>query len=164
MAGDWTEPVEVQHDMKRCVAYRARLNGDSLVVRVALEPGWHTFAMDNKERALEKLAGRQSLGIDQPTEISLSEGLEGVGSWQQTPPKDFSRAELRWYAWGFEEEAMFAVKVKRTGAGPAQIGIRGQACTQTTCKNIDVAISLPLASASASGEIDVKGLIPVRSN
>ena len=40
-----------------------------------LQPGWHTFAMDNERRAAEKLAGKTSLGIDQPTQIKVSGGL-----------------------------------------------------------------------------------------
>ena len=35
-----------------------------------------TFAMDNKVRADEKLAGKPSLGIEKPTGITLAEGLE----------------------------------------------------------------------------------------
>src|SRR5438270_2339947 len=89
--GDWTGAVEVRHEENLCLSYQARLNGPFLVVRATLEPGWHTFAMDNKQRAAEKLAGKQSLGIDHPTEIILSGGLETIAPWYQSPPKDFSR-------------------------------------------------------------------------
>ena len=58
--------------------------------------------MDNRIRAEEKLAGKKSLGIDHPTEIKVSGGLEVEGPWHQTNPKDFSRPELRWFSWGFE--------------------------------------------------------------
>ena len=78
-AGDWTMPVEVRHEVARCLSYRARLSGQYLVVQATLEPGWHTFAMDNSQRAKEKLAGKQSLGIERPTEIKVSQGLEVVG-------------------------------------------------------------------------------------
>lgn len=164
-AGDWTEPVEVRYELKRCVSYRARQSGQFLVVEVTLNPGWHTFTMDNKRRAAEKLAGRRSLGIDLPTEISLFQGLEVAGPWHQSPPKDFSRPELRWFSWGFENQALFVAKVRRSGAGPARIAIRGQACTETSCKNIDVEISVPLVDLSADAapsDVDLKTLIQVR--
>jgi hypothetical protein len=155
------EVVEVRHDDMLCVSYRARLDGPYLVVRAALEPGWHTFAMDNKVRAIEKLAGKPSLGIDHPTEITLTGGMEAAGPWYQSAPKDFSKPELRWFSWGFERQAVFATKIRRQGTGPTRIAIKGQACTETTCKNIDVALSLPAASADSSG-INLKDLVQVR--
>jgi len=163
-ASDWTEPVEVLHEHRPCVSYRARLDGEFLVVQAKIEAGWHTFVMDNKERSTEKLAGKQSLGVDGPTEITLTDGLEVAGPWHQSSPKDFSKPELRWYSWGYEGDARFAAKMRRTGTGPAQIGIRGQACTETTCKNIDVTISLPVSAASgAARDVDLTTLIPVRA-
>ena len=162
-AGEWTAPVEVLHEYQRCISYRARLDGEYLVVQATIEPGWHTFVMDNKQRAAEKLAGRQSLGVDGPTEIALSQGLEIAGPWYQSQLKDFSKPELRWYSWGFEGEARFVAKMRRSGPGPAQVGIRGQACTETICKNIDVAISLPFATAAGEPSgVDLKGLVEVR--
>jgi len=165
-AGDWTTPVEVRHEVTRCLSYRARLSGQFLVVQASLEPGWHTFAMDNSDRAKEKLAGKQSLGIERPTEIKVSQGLEIVGKWYQTPPKDATRPELNWFTWIFENEALFAAQVRHAGAAPARIAVRGQACTESICKNIDVEISLPLASAAsakaASSDIDLQTLVQVR--
>jgi hypothetical protein len=163
-AGQWTEPVEVRQEETLCLVYRARLDGQFLVVRASIEPGWHTFSMDNKLRADEKLAGKPSLGIDRPTEITVTGGLEIAGPWRQLPPKDFSKPDLRWFSWGYEGEALFAAPVRNTGKAPAEIGIRGQACTETSCKNIDVSITLPARSqtnSSAAG-IDLKKLIPVR--
>jgi DsbC/DsbD-like thiol-disulfide interchange protein len=164
-AGEWTQPVEVRHEVQRCVSYRARLQGEYLLVEATLEPGWHTFAMDNERRAAEKLAGRQSLGIDQPTQIGVGEGLEVGGGWLQTAPRDFSKPELRWYSFGFDKKALFAAKVRRSGTGAARITVRGQACTETTCKNIDVALSLPLAGAGRQSDAapqELKTLVPVR--
>jgi len=163
-AGDWTEPVEVRQELKRCVSYRARLSGEFLVIQAIHEAGWHTYAMDNKQRALEKLAGKKSLGIDRPTEITLSEGLELAGSWYQSPPKDFSKPGLRWFSWGFEGQAVFVAKVQLSGAGPARVTLRGQACTEATCKNIDVEISVPLAGkhSVSAPDIDFKALVRVR--
>jgi DsbC/DsbD-like thiol-disulfide interchange protein len=160
-AADWTDPVEVRHEMKRCVSYRARLSGEFVVVQVNLEPGWHTFAMDNSRRAAERLAGQQSLGVEQPTQITVSQGLEVTGPWHQTQPKDFSKPELRWFSWGFDQQAVFVAKVHRSGAGPAQVAIRGQACTESTCKNIDIAVTLPLAGKDLESP-DLKSLVQVR--
>ena len=66
-----------------------------------------------------KLAGKKSLGIDRPTEIVASGGMQTVGPWYQSPPKDFSQPELRWFSWGFERQALFVAKVRRAAAGPA---------------------------------------------
>ena len=154
--------AEVRHDDNLCLAYQASLEGDYLVVRAAIEPGWHTFAMDNEQRAKEKLAGKMSLGIDRQTEIAVSGGLATAGGWYQTPPKDFSKPELRWFSWGFEKEAVFAAKVRRTGAAPAKIQIKGQACTETTCKNIDVEMMLAAGKLQPGSEALLKNLTAVR--
>ena len=162
LAAAWTNPVEVHHDDNLCLSYQARLDGSYLVVRANVQPGWHTFSMDNKVRAEEKLAGRKSLGIDRPTEIVVTGGLETAGPWLQSPPKDFSKPELRWFSWGFERQALFAAKVRRKGAAPAHIALRGQACTDTTCKNIDVELTVTAGkNDTAPSELDVKSLIPV---
>ena len=164
-AGDWTDPAEVRQEQKRCVSYRAKLDGAFLVIEATHEVGWHTYAMDNKERALEKLAGKKSLGIDGPTQFTLNGGLELVGPWYQSPPKDFSKPELRWFSWGFEGRALFVAKVRRSGEGPARIAVRGQACTETTCKNIELELVLRLDDAreeSQPSNIDLKTLVQVR--
>ena len=162
LGGDWTSPVEVRHYVQKCVSYRARLAGDVLVIQATHEAGWHTFAMDNKLRAREKLAGKRSLGIDGPTEIAVTQGLELAGPWHQSVPKEFSKPELRWYSWGFDGQVLFAAKVRRVGAGPANVAVRGQACSDTTCKNIDLAISIPLGGTAGKSDIDFKSLIQVR--
>ena len=165
LAAAWSAPVEVHQNDNLCLSYQARLDGSYLVVRANLEPGWHTFSMDNKRRAEEKLAGKKSLGIDRQTEIVVTGGLETEGPWLQTPPQDFSKPALRWFSWGFERQALFAVKTKRTGAAPAHLAVRGQACTDTTCKNIDVEISLPVGAQNTdtpSTETDIKSLVQVR--
>lgn len=163
LAADWSTPASVLHEMKPCVTYRARVDGDTLVIQASLQPGWHTFAIDNERRAAEKLAGKPSLGIDQPTQIKVSRGLEVTGGWYQSIPKDFSKPDLRWFSWGFETEAIFAAKVRQEGSGPAHIEIRGQACTETTCKNIEVSLSLPVSGLDkGSPAADLKTLVPVR--
>jgi hypothetical protein len=159
--GEWSDAVEVRHDENLCVSYQARLDGPYLVVRATLGSGWHTFAMDNKTRAEKALGGKRSLGIDHPTEVVLSGGLETVGPWYQTPPKDFSKPELRWFSWGFEQQALFVTKVRRTG--PGRLSIRGQACTESTCKNIDVGMPAPAGDKDSDlSEINLKSLTQVQ--
>jgi len=160
-AAEETDTAQVWHDTTLCVTYRARVAGDYLVIDVTHEPPWHTYAMDNELRAKEKLAGKQSLGIDRPTSVAVSGGLELAGGWHQTPPKDLSKPELRWFTWGYEGKSQFAAKVKR-GSGPVQLQIRGQACTDTTCKNINVSLTLPAGSADSGPPVDLKNLVPVR--
>lgn len=144
LSADWTEPVHVRHELKPCISYRAKLAGGYLIVEATLDEGWHTFALDNQKRADEKLAGKKALGIDRETSIQLSNGLSATGGWLQTAPTDFSKPELRWFTWGFETKAYFAAKVNPSGAGPAQLTIKGQACTESVCKNIDVDLAVPL--------------------
>jgi hypothetical protein len=158
LAGDWSAPVEVRHEEDVAVAYQARIDGQWLLVRVKVGNGWHTFCMDNKRRADEKRAGKQALSVDKPTEIVAS-GVEVEGPWYQSEPKDFSHPELRWFSWGFDKEAVFAAKVRSGRSG--RLTIKGQACTDAICKNIDVTVPVP-AGGNSPAEIDVKTLVPVR--
>ncbi|MDQ6705441.1 MAG: protein-disulfide reductase DsbD N-terminal domain-containing protein [Acidobacteriota bacterium] len=164
LGAEWSDPVEVHYDEKRCVTYRAQWTGGVLEVQATLDPGWHTFAMDNKERQREKLAGKPSLGIEKATEIEVGGGLAATGTWLQSPPKNFSKPELRYYSWGFDNQAVFAVKARPVGSGPARITVRGQACSDAICKNIDIPILLPVTSAkrASAADLDLKSLIPVR--
>ena len=162
-AGEWSAPVDVRHDDKVVLSYRAKWDGDYLVVRADIQPGWHTFVMDNEQRLQEKLKGKQSLGIEKSTEITAANGLSVTGPWLQSMPKDFSRPELRWFTWGFEREAMFAAKARKTGQGPAQVELTAQACAADICKNIDVEMAVPL-SPDKPGQLswDPKLLQPVK--
>jgi len=157
---DWSEPVEVRMGDELCVVYQSKLAGDALVVRVTPAKGWHTFTMDNERRAKEALNGKMVLGVDGPTVVSLGEGLKTTGDWLQSEPDDFSKPELRWYSWGYEDPALFAVRVERSGSGAALIGVRGQACDATRCKNIDVEWLQSLGGGAT--DADLSGLIPVR--
>ena len=155
---DWTAPVAVTHDDKPCISYRAKVTGGYVLVEAKLEPGWHTFTLDNDKRAAEKLAGKKALGVDKPTTVAL-QGLETAGAWLQSEPKDFSQPEIRMFTWGFEKQAIFAVPVKRI-EGALQLRIRGQACTESVCKNID--LTLPLSASAGSAAPNLNGLSPVR--
>ena len=163
-AAEWSQPAEVRHDDKLVLTYRAKLEGDYLIVRAAIEPGWHTFVMDNKQREQEKLAGKPSLGIEKSTEIKAVKGLALAPPWLQAPPKDFSQPEIRHFTWGYEREATFAAKARRSGAGPAQVQVEAQACAAEICKNIDVTLTIPSAAAKSgtSDVVNVKALVPVR--
>jgi DsbC/DsbD-like thiol-disulfide interchange protein len=163
-AAEWSQPAEVRHDDKLVLTYRAKLEGDYLIVRAAIEPGWHTFVMDNKRREQEKLAGKPSLGIEKSTEVEAIKGLALTPPWLQATPKDMSQPEIRHFTWGYEREAIFAAKARRTGAGPAEVNIEAQACAADICKNIDVTLTLPSGSAKAGASdiVNIKTLIPVR--
>lgn len=160
-AGEWSAPVEVRHDDKLVLQYKARWTGEYLVVQAAIEPGWHTFAMDNKIRQKEKLAGRQSLGIEMPTQVRVNSGLEPAGPWLQSEPKDLSNPDIQWYTWGFEKEATFAVKARPSGSAPASVSVRGQACAAEVCKNIDITLAVPTTGAPAAAS-ETASLTPVR--
>jgi len=160
-AGDWSEPVNVMIETELCVAYQAKVDGDHLIVQAKPGKGWHVYAMDNELRSKEALQGKMSLGVDGPTQITLTGGLQTTGEWLQSEPHDYSKPDMRWYTWGYEDSALFAAKV--AGGGPTQIGIRGQACDATRCKNIDVTIDLQAPKAGGQASQDLSALIPVRA-
>ena len=155
----WSDAVEVRHQETLALTYHARLEGPYVIIKTTIEPGWHTFSIDNKVRAEEKLAGKKALSVDQPTEFTLT-GIKTAGGWLQSNPKDFSKPELRMFSFGYEKEAVFAAKAQRSG-GPISIGVKGQACTDTICKNIDATIMVP-APKSGGPQTDLKALVPVR--
>jgi Disulphide bond corrector protein DsbC len=157
----WTPPVAAMRRMLKVASYRARLAGDVLLIEVTHEPGWHTYALDNLERAKKK-AGEPPLGIEESTRIEISGGLKTAGKWRQSPPKDLSQPEIKWFTWGFEGTTLFAVKVEPGGeAKEALITINGQACKATNCAMIDdLMIRLPLDSGSAEKtDFDLASLI-----
>jgi hypothetical protein len=162
-AGEWTEPVAVGLGDELAVSYRAKLDGEYLVVEATQTEGWHTYAMDNELRAEEALAGKKSLGIDAPTEIAIGGGLAAAGPWKQSEPHDYSKPAMRWYTWGYEDPALFAVKVSKGGAGAGEIGIRGQACDAKRCKNIDVTLSVPAEGLGGAATLDLSGLVAVKN-
>jgi len=161
-AADWTAPVEVRHDEKLVMTYRAQWDGEFLLVRGTIQPGWHTFVMDNKERQQERLKGKPSLGIEKSTEVTVVDGLTITGPWMQSQPKDFSKPEIRWFTWGFENDAVFAAKARPKGPGPAHVEVRGQACAADICKNIEVTLAVPLTAKKVASDVNVKSLTPVR--
>ncbi|HEU0119738.1 MAG TPA: hypothetical protein VFQ91_04375 [Bryobacteraceae bacterium] len=165
MAGaEWSQPVEIVVDDAICATYRARVDASGmLLVRLTLADGWHTFAMDNGVRAAEKLAGKKALGVDKPTSIAVTGGLTVDGPWMQPALRDFSKPELRIFSWGFEKQALFAAKVKRSGEPRAELRIQGQACTETICKNIDKTLELDLTGTAGNAEAEATQLTPIRT-
>ena len=157
----WSPPVEARRRNLKVASYRAKLAGDTLLVEVIHEPGWHTYALDNLERARKK-AGEPALGIEKSTQIEISGGLKTAGKWRQSPPKDLSQPDISWFTWGFEDTALFGVKIQRIGkAKEAIITINGQACKETTCAMIDdLEIRLPLNTVSSEKtSFDLSSLI-----
>ena len=161
IAQDWSPAVEVIHDETICLKYQARIDGDVLLVRAQIAPGWHTFAMDNKIRATERLAGKRSLGQDKPTSIAVSGSITPTGGWYQSEVKDFSKPEQNWFSWGFENEVVFAVRLAGAGGGEAVLVMKGQTCSESTCKNIDATLTLAGVKLSPAKPMP-KALIPVR--
>lgn len=163
-AAEWSKPAEIVVDDTVCATYRARVDdAGNLTVQLTLANGWHTFSMDNDLRAKEKLAGKKALGMDKPTSFTVTGGLTVDGPWRQPELKDFSKPELRIYSWGFEKQALFAAKVKRGGDGKARVGIKGQACTETICKNIDTAVEVDPGVKPEAPEAGLAALTVVRA-
>lgn len=162
--GEWTEEAHASRNGRSLAAYRAKLDGEYLVVEVKTAAGWHTYAMDNKQRAREALAGKMSLGVEENTQVTVSQGLEVTGPWHQSQPKDFSQPELRWFTWGFDGRALLAAKVKRTGAGPASVAVRAQICDSVSCQAIDTGLELPLPPEQGKTELDIRTLTKVRAD
>ena len=95
------------------------------------------------------------------TSIKPKQGIEITGPWRQTAPRDFSKSELRWYSWGFEGRALFAAPARAAGGGPPTIVIKGQACTDAVCKNVNLELTLPTPDAKAQPAIDAAALVPL---
>lgn len=160
-AADWSKPAEVRHNDELVISYTARIDGPYLVVRANLGQGWHTFALDNVDRVKEKLAGKPALSLDRSTEITVT-GVSVDGPWLQSPPKDFSRPSLRMFSFGYDHDLVFATKVHPAGAGSARLRIRGQACTETVCKNVDVSLTVPAPASTGTAELNVRDLVAAR--
>lgn len=135
-AQDSPGEATVSHRGEVVVTYRARLAGEQLVVEARHQPPWHTYAMDNLERA-QQASGKPEPETELPTRIEVSGGLEVTGGWRQTPPEELSQPEIRWYTWGFSDVAWFAVPVERQSGTQARVSISGQACTESQCARID---------------------------
>lgn len=120
--------------------------------------------MDNELRASEKLAGRASLGIEQGIRVEIESGGKLAGPWFQTPPRDLSNPEIRWFTWGFDGTATFARRLERDGDAPVAIKVGGQACNGETCRAIDIRLAVPVAAEDEPGaEFSTDGLVRIRT-
>ena len=162
--GEWTPEAHASRNGRPLASYRAKLDGDYLVVQVKTADGWHTYAMDNKQRAKEALAGKMSLGVEENTQVTVSQGLQVTGPWYQSEPKDFSQPKLRWFTWGFDGPALLAARVKRSGAGPAVVAIHAQICDSVSCRAVETRLAVPLPPAGAKTELDIRTLTKVRAD
>ncbi len=162
-AQEWGDPVVVRRRAEPEVTYRAMLDGDLHVVEAEHAKGWHTYALDNVERAQAR-SGKKHPVTDLPTRITVAGSLKLAGRWRQTPPEDFSQEAIRWYTWGFNGRAVFAVRVQQVEGAEAVITVNGQACDDSTCQMVrDVRLKLPPASASANAaSTDLSELVEVR--
>jgi hypothetical protein len=144
--GRWSESVDVRYRDLAVVSYRAKLDGDMLVIEATHAPDWHTYALDNVERARKK-SGRNRPETELPTRIEVTGGLRVIGNWYQSEPTDLSQTEIHWYTWGFEDVSQFAVKTERVEGAQATVSINGQACNAAACSMVDnVSVVLPLPS------------------
>ncbi len=155
----WSEFVQVGGEFEPCVSYRARIQGEYLVIEAKHRSGWHSYALDNKVRAAARLAGASSLGVELPTSFEV-QGATVVGTWLQTPPEDLSDTEIQWYTFGFNGTAMFAAKLKHVGTEPVVIAVRGQVCDANSCRDVDAELRLDPASHRTTQALDTSKLIP----
>ncbi len=107
-AADWSEPLTIMRRRQGTViSYRAKVDSGYLVVEAAHGKGWHTYSMDNLQRA-QKKTGEEKPDTELPTRIEVSGGLKVTGRWIQSTPKDLSMTEIKWYTWGFDNTTYFA--------------------------------------------------------
>jgi hypothetical protein len=158
----WSQAVEVNLEFDPCVTYRARIQGEYLVVEAQHGAGWHTYSLDNEVRAAEKLAGAESLGIELPTSFTV-EGADVAGPWLQNEPEDLSDPEIQWFTWGFSGTTTFAAKIQNVGPAPLVIAIRGQVCNAETCRDIDIEVLLDPTTNRSSRALELDDLVPIRS-
>ena len=157
----WSPPIAAGDEFEPLVAYRARMQGDYLVIEAKHDPGWHSYAIDNEVRAAAKLAGAESLGVELPTSFVVR-GATVVGAWLQTPPEDFSDQEIQWFTWGFSNTATFAAKLQGVEAAPVVIAVRGQVCDADTCRDVDLELQFDPATHQTSQALDLTTLVPVQ--
>lgn len=137
LASDWSEPLEITRRREGIVvSYRAKIDAGYLLVEVKHAKGWHTYSMDNIARAQQK-SGKEKPETELATEFKITGGLKTTGSWFQTTPKELSMESIKWYTWGFENTAQFAIKIDSIDAPTATLTIFAQACNATSCSMVD---------------------------
>ena len=142
------------------VSYAARIEGDWLILDVWHEPGWHTYAMDNVERARE-VTGKARPDTELPTRITPSPEIELAAPWRQTGPTELSQPDLRWYTWGFADRSFFAAPVVRADPG-SWVQVDAQACTDRLCAMVD-GLRVPVTMGGGRS-VDPGSLAEVRTS
>ncbi len=158
--------ADVRHRGLPVVSFSASLQGGYLVVEAELAPDWHTYAMDNIERAREK-SGKERPDCELPTQFALEGPIELTGAWRQTDPIDLSNPDIHWYTWGYEDRAAFAVPVQVTGGGDVAITINGQACNASSCsmiQDVKLVIDAKSSSEARGTDVDIDALVPAQSS
>lgn len=152
-AEDWSEPVTVMRRRQGMVVeYRAKIESGWLVIQAKHGEGWHTYSMDNPQRASKK-TGKEKPDTELPTRFELTGGLEVAGDWHQSKPKDLSMTDIGWFTWGFEEISYFSVPVTKTDGAEASIAIHAQACNINSCSMVEgQTITLSLGDVAEAGE------------
>jgi hypothetical protein len=159
-AGEWSESKEIRQRRSGVViSYRAKLEGNWLIVEASHGKGWHTYTLDNLERA-QKKTGKEKPETELSTVIELSGGLKAVGSWYQSKPKELSTPEISWYTWGFENVSRFATQVELIDDETATITINAQACNESQCSMVsDLKLTLETPDELAESDSAVEGMI-----
>ena len=159
----WTKGETVYRGTEPVVTYRAKLDGNLLIVEASHAGKWHTYAMDNPVRS-KAAGGNTDLGLELPTEIEVTGGLQTQGPWYQSNPKDLSDPDIYWYTWGFEGVSYFAVNVKRTGDPSAIVIVNAQACSDSACRMVDrLELELPVDGVnSTASTFDINTLVAVK--
>ena len=152
----------VRHRATPVVTYTASLQGGYLVVEAEHAPDWHTYAMDNVQRARDK-TGKEKPDCELPTRFDVEGPIELTGAWRQSHPADLSDPSIHWYTWGFEDRAVFAAPATVTGEGPITITINAQACNASSCSMVqDVKLTLD-TSQRGENEIDYDALVQLQA-
>ncbi len=160
----WTTPVPVMNRAKIALTYRATVACDYLIVEANHSPNWHTYAMDNTVRA-RAASGSENPESEQPTRIAVSGAAKASGPWRQTAPKDMSQPEIKWFTWGFEGVARFAVPIEKAGDGDIIVTIDAQSCDPASCTMVSgLKIVVPEGAGSGDAAELLKDMVPVQSD
>lgn len=150
-ASDWSEPLTIMRRRQgTIISYRAKVDSGYLVIEATHGKGWHTYSMDNLQRA-QKKTGKEKPDTELPTRIEVAGGLKVTGKWVQSTPKDLSMTEIKWYTWGFEDTAYFAVPVEKIGAEDVTVTVSAQACNASSCNMVD-GQTITIAASEISSE------------
>lgn len=135
-ASEWSEPsITMRRRVGMVVTYRAKVDSGYLVIEAKHGEGWHTYSMDNLDRARAK-TGLEKPDTEQSTRFELT-GLTVTGDWYQSTPKDLSTPEIKWYTWGFEDTSYFAAPVQVDDASAVTVTIFAQACNANSCSMVN---------------------------